>query len=200
MKDTKEVLLGGLVLAGGKSVRMGKHKSTLDYHGVPQVEYLFRLLEAKTDKAYVSLGKGEKVSFTDAIILDRLEVKSSMNGIISALESDAASAWLVLAVDLPLITERTLDLLKSRRDPRKLATCMSRKGTGVPEPLIAIWEPKALPVLKEEAANVKYSPKRVLMQHDIELVEAPDDSVLFNANEQTDYEEAKKMIDAAYRK
>jgi len=36
--------LQGLVLAGGRSSRMGRDKAALDFHGEPQVHWAYRLL------------------------------------------------------------------------------------------------------------------------------------------------------------
>ncbi|MEQ9006433.1 MAG: NTP transferase domain-containing protein, partial [Ekhidna sp.] len=44
---------------GGQSSRMGTDKSALNYHGKPQVEYLFELLQSKLSKAFVSVRKGQ---------------------------------------------------------------------------------------------------------------------------------------------
>lgn len=200
MKYRTDVLVNGLILTGGNSARMGTNKSDLDYHGIPHGEYLFSLLSEKTAEVYVSAAKGHKVSFTARVIKDILEIKSPMNGIVSAFTFDPDSAWLVLAVDLPLITANTIELLRSRRDPTKMATCLTRKGAQSPEPLVAIWEPKAFPVLKEYVASCNYSPKSLLLDHVIELVEVDDNAALFNANEKDHYHQAKKMIESSYPK
>ncbi|NNE77041.1 MAG: NTP transferase domain-containing protein, partial [Pricia sp.] len=45
----------GLVLAGGKSSRMGKDKGLIPYHGMPQREYLYHLLGRVCDKTFLSI-------------------------------------------------------------------------------------------------------------------------------------------------
>ena len=46
--------LNGLVLAGGKSQRMGEDKGQINYHGKPQREYLYDLLNGFTESTYMS--------------------------------------------------------------------------------------------------------------------------------------------------
>jgi molybdopterin-guanine dinucleotide biosynthesis protein A len=45
MKHATTSILNGLILAGGKSVRMGQDKSLIEYHNVSQREYLFAMLK-----------------------------------------------------------------------------------------------------------------------------------------------------------
>ena len=45
----------GLVLTGGKSTRMGKDKSELEYHGKPQKQFVKELLESKGFDAFYSV-------------------------------------------------------------------------------------------------------------------------------------------------
>ena len=46
--------LNGLVLVGGKSERMGKDKGLIEYHGVPQREYLYHLLDNFSENTFIS--------------------------------------------------------------------------------------------------------------------------------------------------
>lgn len=45
----------GLVLAGGKSNRMGKDKSRLHYHGQPHALFLYKLLSKFCEKTFLSV-------------------------------------------------------------------------------------------------------------------------------------------------
>ena len=62
-------------------------------------------------------------------------------GIIAAQAQFPDAAWLVVACDLPQLDDTTLEDLKSRRDPRRLATAFLSDVDGMPEPLCAIYEP-----------------------------------------------------------
>ena len=137
------------------------------------------------------------MAFTGSTVVDAFDMEGPMNGILSALAFDQHAAWLVLAVDLPLITEQSIDILLTARKAEKVATAMVAEETGQPEPLIAIWEPKAYPLLRKEAAQHNFSPKRFLRHHDTALVRPKNDRELFNANDEADYLQAKKAIAAS---
>ncbi|MEP0987573.1 NTP transferase domain-containing protein [Ekhidna sp.] len=187
--------LYGLVLMGGQSSRMGTDKSVLNYHGKPQVEYLFDLLQSKLSKAFVSVRKGQSVGFTEHVIEDSLDTNGPINGIISAMRAHPDKSWLVLAVDLPFVTELTIDQLIKNRDQTALGTSLATQETGLPEPLIAIWEAHARPVLEEfHIEQDMRCPRKFMMNHEVHLAHPQDDQELYNANNPDEYEFAKSLI------
>ena len=187
--------LNGLILDGGNSKRMGRDKSLLDYHGIPQIEYVFRLLEEVCHEVHISTSSNKRYEFTNQVIEDRYPIATPLNGIMSAFHYSSATAWLVIAVDLPFINELMIDRLIKARDRSKVATAYTSKDSERPEPLIAIWEPIAFTFLEEGAEQFNYSPTKFLMNNEVTLVEAFDNFEVFNANTREDFERAKKMIE-----
>ena len=53
MNDNNDIM--GLVLAGGRSQRMGMDKGMLQYHGKPQREYLYEQLEPICSRVFLSI-------------------------------------------------------------------------------------------------------------------------------------------------
>ena len=148
--------LNGLVLAGGKSSRMGSDKSALEIHGLPQVQYLANLLQTHVDEVYISARKDQKnlphLSGMK-IIADKFLVDSPLNGILSAMEFNTDSAWLVIAVDMPNISAEAIKTLIKSRNTNYVATCFEMPGKGGPDPLFAIWEARSAQQLKEIIAD-----------------------------------------------
>lgn len=195
MKKTK---LYGLVLAGGKSTRMGSDKGLIKYHSVPQQEHLYKLLEHTCDNVFLSV-REEQQSIMDnhfSIIVDQNEYRGPFNGILSAHKSYPDVAWLVLACDLPLIDLEALKNLADSRNQKKLATSYTTKKTNLPEPLITIWEPeglrKAITYLETSESTC---PRKFLINSDVELVNPKHDEVLYNANSISDYEFIKSKLE-----
>jgi len=79
-----------------------------------------------------------------ATITDENKFRGPFNGILSAHNLHPEVAWLVLACDLPLMDLTALKQLVEERDADKFATSFSNKENPLPEPVCAIWEPKAL--------------------------------------------------------
>jgi len=183
-----------LVLAGGLSTRMGRDKALLTYYGEPQVRRMARLLDGIAPPAYVSVRKGQAVdpAFSGLRLLpDQEESIGPMAGLLSAFREDPTSAWLVVAVDLPFVSERTLRSLVEHRDPEAFATAFRNPEIDQPEPVCAIYEPRIAPVLLSAAAQGRYTLK-ILRDIPVRLVEPDNPRELANVNFPEDYQRARE--------
>lgn len=189
--------LYGLILCGGKSTRMGRDKGLITYHGKPQREYLFGLAAEFCDAVFYSAREDQLGSFAEnaPVILDKNEYQGPYNGILSAHDEYPEVAWLVLACDLPMLNKNGLAGLVHEREVIKDATAFSSKDSGLPEPLIAIWEPSALSASKIHLQTINSSgPRRFLIDSDIKLVEPPEEEQLYNTNSMEDYQLIKERL------
>ena len=175
--------LNGLVLAGGHSRRMGIDKALIDYHGKPQGQHLFDALHTVCQEVYTSCRKEQVIHPLLNPLPDIMEIQSPLNGILSAFHRSPDRAWLVVAVDLPNVSADVLREIVSRRDHRKLATCLFDAVAGAPEPLLTIWEPAAHPPLSTRAAGGDISPRSFLMHHHVHIVYGMDESIFLNIND-----------------
>ncbi|MGK0365167.1 MAG: molybdopterin-guanine dinucleotide biosynthesis protein A [Saprospiraceae bacterium] len=174
----------GLVLAGGKSVRMGQDKGAIDYHGKPQREYAFEMLDALCEKTFLS-GRKEQVEEWKSqfpIVGDTFIGLGPFGAILSAFRENPNVAWLCVACDLPLLTEKAIKQLIAQRDPSKIATAFYNSDTKFPEPLITIWEPKSYSILLHFLSLGYSCPRKVLINSDVKVVRLMDESVLVNVN------------------
>lgn len=174
--------LYGLVLTGGRSTRMGKDKSMLEFHGKPQREYLFEQLSEHCAKVFTSCRAGQGVSDQLNPLVDDFDLHSPMNGILSALKRFNNVAWLSVAVDMPHVDSEVLKFLIDKRNTQKVATCFYNAQEKFPEPLLTIWEPAAYPLLLQFVNKGKASPREFLESHSIQLVNAPDNIIFTNIN------------------
>ncbi len=176
--------LHGLVLAGGKSRRMGTDKSVLQYHSKPQRDMMVDILEKICRKTHLSCRPeqaGELV-YTHDVLPDTFLGLGPMGAILSALRQEPDCAWLVVACDLPLLDEAALRHLVSQRNPSAIATAYRSPESGFPEPLVAIWEPKSYPVLLQFLAQGYSCPRKVLINSSVHVIDAPHPDVLLNVN------------------
>lgn len=183
----------GLVLAGGKSTRMGKDKGLIPYHGMPQRDYLYHLLSRVCDRTFMSIRPEQQNDFPDDMetIVDENKYKGPYNGLLSAHEKHPKVAWLVLACDLPLIDLQSLQELIAARDPNTMATSFAQKADPLPEPLCAIWEPNAFETsLAYLESGNGTCPRKFLINNEVKLVFPYNPNVLLNANSEEEYKEA----------
>lgn len=172
--------LSGLVMVGGKSVRMGENKARIDYHGVAQEIHAKQLLAPFTSQVYTSVSIVSSGESTE--IKDTFTGLGPFGGILSAFREHPESAFLVLACDLPMVDAEAISYLVGRRDTSKLATAFLNPKTGFADPLFTIWEPKAYMTMLQFLAQGYSCPRKVLINSDIALLDLPNKNWLLNVN------------------
>jgi molybdenum cofactor guanylyltransferase len=198
MKATKPKIFG-LILAGGYSRRMGQDKACLEFHGKPQIEYLFDLLQKYCVEVFSSKRTDQKSYKNIPSINDSSEFSGHgpLGGILSAMKEHPGADWLVIACDLPFITESTIETLLNHRDPQKIATAFISTQDTLPEPLCAIWEGHAYaPILKLFNEGI-HCPRKILIKNDPHLLKQTDPHWLDNINTLKEYEQLKSQKELA---
>jgi molybdenum cofactor guanylyltransferase len=185
-----EPRLAGLVLAGGRSTRMQRDKATLDFGGETQLARAVRLVGRHTPETFVSVRADQQTEAERARwpqVIDRLTDVGPAAGILAALETRPDHAWLVVAVDLPLLDAATLERLITLRDPAAVATAYKSSDDGLPEPLCAIWEPRSRELLAAFIAGGRSCPRKFLLTHAARLLDLAAAGALANINTPADY-------------
>ena len=119
-----------------------------------------------------------------------------MGGILSALQLDPNSAWLVVPCDLPFLSTATLQYLAEHRNPGKVATAFQSSENEFPEPLTSIWEPRSYGVLLRFLSLGYSCPRKALINSDIELLTPPNPNDLRNVNTPQEREAAEQELKA----
>jgi molybdopterin-guanine dinucleotide biosynthesis protein A len=161
---------------------MGYDKSQIDYHGKPQRAFLFELLGGFCARVFVSCKHGGDVPPELNPLVDRFELESPLNGILSALTAYPQAAWLTVPADMPLVNAGVIQHLIEHRNPATLATCYWDSDHQHPEPLLTIWEPQAWPALRAFYEQGNISPRKFLSQSAITLLEPPAQNMHTNIN------------------
>jgi molybdenum cofactor guanylyltransferase len=189
----------GLILAGGSSSRMQRDKAVLAYQGQNQLDRAFELLSRHVSPVFVSVRAGQThdpARARRAMIVDSVPGEGPMVGIRSALAAHPQAAWLVLACDLPFLSDAALSQLLRERDPHCLATAFRSAHDGLPEPLCAIWEPAAAAALAADYPQGAGCPRKFLIRHTPKLLDPKDLRALDNVNTPEEYAEAVATLGA----
>ena len=175
----------GLVLAGGRSRRMGSDKAALVSEGETQLGRAVRLLENHLDDVYVSTRAdqaGDDVRRDFRQIIDRYDDLGPVAGILSAMDAHPDASWLVLACDLPQIDDATIGYLVDNVSATHVATAFVSVVDGLPEPLCAVYRPASKPVIERFVADGIKCPRKMLINSDTQLLEQPSPGALHNIN------------------
>lgn len=188
----------GLVLAGGRSSRMQRDKAALEFRaGESQLDAAMRLLEGRVARAYVSVRADQQNDPARARysrIVDRGDVEGPIAGISAAFANYPDAAWLVLACDLPFLDASTLDTLLLARDPNFDATAFRSSHDGLPEPLCAIYEPRARTAIAAQISAGRNCPRKFLINAHTQLLDQPNPRALDNVNTVAEYQSAMEAM------
>jgi molybdopterin-guanine dinucleotide biosynthesis protein A len=176
---------------------MRTDKAALQYHGQPQLQWAFELVSKFCAASFVSVRPDQRTDVARAAhpqIVDRQPGIGPIAGISAALLEHPQAAWLVLACDLPFLTEHTLEHLIAQRDASKVATAYRSAHDGLPEPLCAIWEPAAREPVLAYLAGGKQCPRKFLINSDTKLLDLPQRQALDNVNTVAEFESATGVL------
>jgi len=181
----------GLVLAGGRSRRMGRDKALLSHAGQSQLAYIAGLLDKAVSRVFVSAradqaDDSERARFDQ--ILDRYQDLGPLAGILSAMDEHPDVDWLVVACDLPNVDAATLEYLVANRSPKRPFTAFRSSRDGLPEPLCAIYRPGSAEIIRTFVAEGIVCPRKMLIRSDTHLLDQPNPVALDNINTPEDLE------------
>lgn len=188
--------LYGLILTGGKSARLGKDKYLIDYHGVPQVQYLYKLLVSLGLETFVACSKAQEDDLKQdfPLIVDKFKEIGPMGALSAAFEKEPSVAWLVVACDLPFVNEETISALIEARSRKHLLTTYQDFKSDFFETTISIYEPQVDVVMKGAYTVEQYSLRRAIDHSQIKIIQSNSSNELFNANTQEEVDFAKEKI------
>jgi molybdenum cofactor guanylyltransferase len=204
MSETNHVAaVGGFILAGGESSRMGVDKGLLEIAAEPMIVWAARLVESVVGAPPVVVGTPEKYRGLGLrAIADDRPGCGPLGGIATALRASDAEWNLIVACDLPYLTRAWLEyLLRRARDSDAEAlvamnlTPANKRGA---EPLCAVYHKGGEPAIRRALEQGVRKVTDGLAELRVELIEPAkwkgfdSDGLLFkNVNTPADYEEAK---------
>lgn len=101
----------GVILAGGKSSRMGTDKGLLLLNGKPMVQYVIDALSKVVSKIIIISNNEAYKQFGLDVFPDLVKEKGPVGGIYTALSYSSTESNICVSCDTPFITEKLLNLL-----------------------------------------------------------------------------------------
>ncbi len=175
----------GLVLAGGRSRRMGQDKALLDHSGKSQLAFSVDLLSDCVGRVFVSTRPDQATDDERRRyeqIVDQYDNLGPVAGILSALREHSDVDWLVVACDLPNIDETTIRHLLQEQDEQSPFTAYKSSFDGLPEPLCAIYRAGCADIIQGFVDAGLNCPRKILIRSATQLLDQPNPRALDNVN------------------
>lgn len=184
----------GIILAGGKSSRMGTDKALLTLHGQSFLEHCFGELQPLCAEIIISSSYENHELPNSKRVNDIYSEKGPLGGLHSALSASKNDINLCLSVDTPFVTTQFLQWILDQQNEDK--SFFIKEG-GRYHPLIGVYQKSAIntieTALKTDSLRTTDTIKN--LPHDWQHAEIYGDyhfGMLANINTQEEYEKALK--------
>jgi molybdopterin-guanine dinucleotide biosynthesis protein A len=180
----------GILLAGGKSQRMGREKGTLEIGNRLMYEYPLEVLETICEEILISSCSDQPSLAGHQVVCDEIKGIGPMGGIHSCLGQSPTDLNIVLSYDMPLISEGLLRHLVA--ESHGWDAVIPALHQDKPEPLCAVYRKSVLGAFRDLIKKKQYAvhqvipmiKSRVLIIDDTMAFYHPD--LFLNINRQSD--------------
>ena len=176
----------GIILAGGKSQRMGQDKGLMLWKGKPLVSYIIEAVAPLVEEIIIITANKAYQQFGWAIYEDMLPDAGPLGGLYTGLYHSSYEENLVLSCDVPLVSTALLHKLIDNC-PKKAS--ILRDGEQI-HPLIACYAKSLLPIIEARLKEKQYSMKGLLNAIDVEelILTVEEAKALANINTKWEFE------------
>ena len=184
-----------VVLAGGKSSRMGTPKALLPFDDRPLIEHIVATLRGRFPEVVVVAAPGQTLpSMPVTLVRDEVEHQGPVGGLYYGLRAGEAEVSFVTSCDAAFLN---VDLISHLVDEAPGHDVVVPHWQGRDQPLHAVYRRTVVPVLGELLAGGRLRPvylfdrvrTRRVSEDEIRRFD-PDGSSFFNMNTPEDYAEA----------
>jgi molybdopterin-guanine dinucleotide biosynthesis protein A len=204
INEKKHTSFSILVLAGGRSSRMGlnKDKGHMQFKGTSLIGYVLNnimSIKGVTRRNIIIVGPKEKYpghQFT--VVEDLYPQKGPLGGIFSGLQYSKTVYNLVIGYDMPFIEPKLVEYMLNQSKGYDLV--IPTYGQELYEPLCAIYSKNCLKVMERSLKNnilavrniFSFCKIRWIIEEEIRMFD-PELHSFFNINVQSDFIEAEKI-------
>jgi molybdopterin-guanine dinucleotide biosynthesis protein A len=195
----RTIQVTGVVLAGGKSRRMGQDKAFLPFGPGLLIERVIEVVQQVTAEVILITNTPERYQHFDLpMFSDAIAEAGSLGGIYTGLISAKTPYSLCLACDMPFVKATFLRFLC---DIAAEADVVVPRNAGDFQPLCAVYSQVCREPIRHqiEAGRLKitafFDQVRVrVIDGDLLARYDPNDTMFFNANTPEEYEKARLML------
>jgi molybdopterin-guanine dinucleotide biosynthesis protein A len=175
-----------IIMAGGKSMRMGQDKSMLLVNGEPVIKHIFEQLCSHFNQVLISSDDISGYSFLGVeVVGDEVTGKGPLMGIASALKASVNQVNFVIACDIP---EVDISFVRQMvRESKGFDAVVPQTRPSQYEPLFAVYNKSALAAIDKAIALENYRIIAPLKDCKVNYINLASGQQLKNLNTRKDY-------------
>ncbi len=170
MTDKKNIT--GIILAGGKSSRMGSDKALLLYKGKVFLSHVINAIKPLVDDIIIVSNDERHSQFNYRRISDTIIDAGPLAGIHAGLTDSNTENNLVLSCDVPLIQTSILEFILSHNENQTDVIQIEEKGRK--HPLIALYKKSTTAHINQALIQGERKLRRALIGLNIKTVSVPE--------------------------
>ena len=180
-----------IIIAGGKSSRMGRDKALLPFGGYNSLaEYQYQKLQNIFQHVALS-AKQDKFDFDCKVISDKYEASSPLVGILSIFESlPKVESVFILSIDAPFVDKCVIDAIMEK-ESNAVDAIIAESPSGL-QPLCGLYKKSILPFAQAQYKEGKHKLQDLLAKANTEIVIFEDNTLFTNLNHFEEYKKALK--------
>lgn len=184
-----------IIMAGGRSSRMGTDKSLLPVDGQPIIGSICERLAKRFDQILISANEPEKLAFLGLeVIPDRIPGQGPLMGIASAMEASSSELNFVVACDIPRMHIALVEEMLAEADRSGADVVVPMTGSEKYEPLFAVYRKSALEAINKVLSSGGRRISDIFALCRVKYIRLSDADRLRNLNTPAEYEEFRKTI------
>ena len=160
--------LGLIILAGGKSSRMGQDKGLMDYEGKPMILHVINALQKISKNIVIIANNEEYAQFGFPTYNDIYKETGPIGGIFTALTHSDFDQNLIISCDSPNISHELLSHIINESVGYDITIPVNN---GKSHQLIALYSKNCLPVLKSQIEGKNYKLRDCFSYLNVNLVD-----------------------------
>jgi molybdopterin-guanine dinucleotide biosynthesis protein A len=192
-----------IVLAGGKSLRLGRNKSMATVSGKSLIQWVIDRLAAISNEIIIATACGEEIPCSSSVrsktVADIYPGKGPLAGIYSGLIASSSPRAIVVSCDTPFLSVGLLEYMIQRCPGADIVVPRMEEKV---EPLCAVYSKDCVNPIRELLEQnllkiIELYPMvtvRYITQAEIDRFD-PEHLSFFNINSQSDLDRARKLAD-----
>ena len=170
----------GIILAGGKSTRMGEDKGLVFLDGSPMIAHVIEHLKEVVDEIIVIANNAEYQQFGFPVYSDLVMGKGPVGGIYTGLFYSKTEVNLCISCDAPFVSAQFLRWLLSRANSSNIT--LPRFNENVYQ-LIGVYKKSAFPIFKKNLNSDRLKLSKVNDEAGCAIVDAGKSGLLLREKE-----------------
>jgi len=181
------IKFSGILLAGGKSSRMGQDKAFMKFGEKFLFEFSLSVLKNFSEDILIS-SSDQRFDIQGIIrVEDEMPGLGPISGLYTCLPKIKNKSAIILACDLPLISAEVIETLIRNSEGYEITIALNHLD--LPEPLIGIYSSSIIPSLENMIKMKNYKLQDLVKTAKTNLIKIPNvsDEIFQNINNQSDY-------------